>query len=120
VKPLQGDPWSARRSRCASKRRRDKVAQAQRAVAKLRKQYDGHAAIRAEREAAEERRRATREGWERARADLVKLDELRRRATALLTEEPQKRCYELEKLLCDRFDLFDLDPKASFKIVGED
>jgi hypothetical protein len=96
-----------------------KVAQAQQAVANLRKQYDGHAAIRAEREAAEERRRQMREGGERARADLVKLDELRSRAMALLTAEPQKRGYELEKLLRDLFELFDLDPKASFKIVGE-
>lgn len=31
----------------------------------------------------------------------------------------QKRGYELEKLLVRLFDLFDLDPKASFKIMGE-
>lgn len=96
-----------------------KVEQAQRAVANLRKQYEGHATIRAEREAAEERRRQMREGGERVRADREKLDELRARAMALLAADVQKRGYELEKLLRDLFELFDLDPKASFKIVGE-
>lgn len=96
-----------------------KVAQARQAVANLRKQYDGHATIQAEREAAEERRRKLRETGDRARADHEKLDELRARAMALLTEEPQKRGYELERLLRDLFELFDLDPKASFKIIGE-
>jgi len=32
---------------------------------------------------------------------------------------PQKRGYELEKLLYKLFELFDLDPKASFKNIGE-
>jgi len=33
--------------------------------------------------------------------------------------DAQKRGYMLEKILKDVFELFDLDPKASFKIVGE-
>jgi hypothetical protein len=98
---------------------RMKVDQAQRAVANLRKQYEGHAIIRAEREAAEERRRARRESGDRVRADREKLSEFQQRAMALLSEDRQKRGYELEILLRDLFDLFDLDPKASFKIVGE-
>lgn len=96
-----------------------KVEQAQRAVAILRKQYEGHAAIRAEREAAEERRRKLRDTGDRVRADREKLEELRARAMSLLTEDRQRRGYELEKLLRELFELFDLDPKASFKIVGE-
>jgi hypothetical protein len=96
-----------------------KVNQARQAVTNLRKQYEGHATIRAEREASEERRRQMREVGERVRADREKLDELRDRGMALLTADVQKRGYELEKLLRDLFDLFDLDPKASFKIVGE-
>ena len=37
----------------------------------------------------------------------------------LLKADVQKRGYQLEKLLRDLFELFDLDPKASFKIIGE-
>ena len=37
----------------------------------------------------------------------------------LSSDETQKRGYRLEKILRDLFELFDLDPKASFKIVGE-
>ena len=96
-----------------------KVDQAQRAVANLREQYEGHAAIRAEREAAEERRRKLRDAGDRVRADREKLEELRARAMSLLSEHRQRRGYELEKLLRELFELFDLDPKASFKIVGE-
>lgn len=33
--------------------------------------------------------------------------------------EPRKRGYALEELLRDLFDAFELDPKASFKVVGE-
>jgi hypothetical protein len=96
-----------------------KVDQAKRAVANLRKQYDGHATIRAERDAAEERRRNLRDTGDRVRADKERLSELLARATALLSGEPQRRGYELEKLLRELFELFDLDPKASFKIIGE-
>jgi hypothetical protein len=96
-----------------------KVAQARAAVDNLRKQYEGHAAIRAEREAAAERRQQMREAGNRVRADDEKLEALRAQATALLSADAQGRGYELEKLLRDLFELFDLDPKASFKITGE-
>jgi hypothetical protein len=96
-----------------------KVARARDAVADLRKHYEGHAAIVAEREAAAERRRQAREGGARLQADRQKLNELKAAATELLTLDEQRRGYELEKLLRELFELFDLDPKASFKIAGE-
>jgi len=96
-----------------------KVAQARDAVANLRKHYEGHATIRAEREAAEERRRHVRKAGEHVRADLERLEEFRSHAMSLLTADKQRRGYEFETLLRDLFELFDLDPKASFKIVGE-
>ncbi|MEG1142672.1 MAG: restriction endonuclease [Clostridia bacterium] len=34
-------------------------------------------------------------------------------------EEPQKRGYEFETYLCKLFNSFDLEPRGSFKIVGE-
>jgi len=35
------------------------------------------------------------------------------------SDKPQKRGYKLEKILTKLFEVFDLDPKASFKVVGE-
>jgi hypothetical protein len=96
-----------------------KVAQAREAVANLRQQYEGHATIRAEREAAEQRRLNARRSGARLEADRARLEDLHGGATLLLTGDAQGRGYELEKLLRDLFDLFDLDPKASFKIKGE-
>jgi hypothetical protein len=96
-----------------------KVAAARSAVASLRSYYEGHAAIVAEREAVAARRTRQREDVERDRADRTRLDELRAQATALFNVGPQRRGYELEKLLRGLFDLFDLDPKAAFKITGE-
>jgi len=50
----------------------------------------------------------------------TKLTELRFRfATLTSMPDTQARGYALESLLRDIFELFDLDPKASFKLVGE-
>jgi len=50
----------------------------------------------------------------------AKLEELYQRYKEMASSsEPQKRGYMLERLLWDLFDLFDLDPKASFKLQGE-
>ena len=35
------------------------------------------------------------------------------------SSNPQRRGYLLEKMIKELFDLFDLDPKASFKVLGE-
>jgi len=48
-----------------------------------------------------------------------KLDELKNRFLGMYSSTPQTRGYELEKLLYDTFLLFDMNPKASFKIVSE-
>ena len=37
----------------------------------------------------------------------------------LRSQDPQGRGYKLERILKGLFELFDLDPKASFKVVGE-
>jgi len=48
------------------------------------------------------------------------LDELNQKFMDIATSsDAQKRGYGLEKLLNELFTLFDLDPKASFKITGE-
>ncbi len=48
------------------------------------------------------------------------LGELEQQYRALLTDtDHQRRGYQLEKILRTLFELFDLDPRASFKITGE-
>lgn len=39
--------------------------------------------------------------------------------TLVISADKQGRGYELEKLMHDLFELFDLDPKASFRTTGE-
>lgn len=56
----------------------------------------------------------------RTTAVRAKLEQLTKEYYKLLgSEEPQQRGYRLEKIIRELFELFDLDPRASFKIVGE-
>ena len=48
-----------------------------------------------------------------------KLESIRTSFLSLETLTPQKKGFQLEKILYDLFVLFDLDPKAAFKNVGE-
>lgn len=51
---------------------------------------------------------------------LAKLDEIKNNYYQLtLSTDAQKRGYDLESIMYDIFELFDLDPKASFKNKGE-
>lgn len=50
----------------------------------------------------------------------IRLDVIKNLYFGLITSEDfQKRGFQLEKVIKDIFELFDLDPKASFRIVGE-
>jgi len=68
----------------------------------------------------EERRRKTHEEMLRTTAVRAKLEELTKEYFELLSSrEPQQRGYRLEEIMRELFELFDLDPRASFRIVGE-
>ena len=98
----------------------EKAGRAKRAVAALREWVAGHEATFAEQQRIEERRRQTHETLMAKTAVQQKLEELREDYFELLaTEEPQKRGYRLERIIRELFELFDLDPKASFRITGE-
>lgn len=53
------------------------------------------------------------------RATKQRLAELKTRYLEIVQMEPRPRGFELEPFLRDLFDTFDLDPKASFRISGE-
>jgi hypothetical protein len=98
----------------------EKVKSAMEAVTALRAVSKGHLEQIKEQEEIESRRKKVYEEQIGQSAIREKLDEIKNDFYVLVSSsEPQKRGYQLEKLLKDLFNLFDLDPKASFKIVGE-
>lgn len=99
---------------------RRKAQEAKRAVEALRNVVGGHLTIVDEAKKAEERSVRASDALARQRAVAADLDALKARFFALVSSaEAQKRGFELEAVMYDLFRLFDLDPKASFKNVGE-
>lgn len=97
-----------------------KAAAARASVAALRKLAQGHDALLDEQRKVEERRREAHQQLLHKTAVREGLETLNREFMSLLTDpNHQQRGYRLEKVLSTAFDLFDLDPRASFKIVGE-
>jgi hypothetical protein len=97
-----------------------KVATAKAAVQALQGQIRGLSDFMGEEREIERRRQETHE--RRMRTDAVRqaVEQLTREYLDLLSsKDPQGRGYRLERVLYRLFELFDLDPKASFKVVGE-
>jgi hypothetical protein len=92
---------------------------ARKAVAALEKLVARHRDLQENQRQAEERRSAKLQEILRAQGVRERLEELQGDFFGLLAELPQKRGFMLERLLRDLFELFDLDPKASFRLVGE-
>jgi len=98
----------------------EKEKNAKNAVEALKKQLSGNQKIREQEKEAEKRREEVHNRILRVNAVQNKLEEINKDFFGLLTEEnAQKRGYILEKVLKELFLLFDLDPKASFRITGE-
>lgn len=97
-----------------------KAAKARQAVVALRK-YVGHpTAADVEDEKIELRRRAAFDSMVKTSAVQDGLKALTKEYFALLSaSDPQKRGFRLEKILRELFTMFDLDPKASFRVAGE-
>ena len=96
-----------------------KVEHAKQAVAALKKQYEAHAGLVAEKAEIEKRREQARTQAKKREAVKETLEQLRRAYIELLGFDPQPRGYRLQSLLAELFSLFDLDPKASFALEGE-
>jgi hypothetical protein len=98
----------------------EKTAQARQAVNRLREYmtpYEEQLAAQREAEsriaaARSERqlRQATSDALERAKSDYY---------TLLAMEDPQRRGFAFEPWLSNLFDLFDLDPRGSFRVAGD-
>jgi hypothetical protein len=99
---------------------KEKAELPRKSVAALRTFTAAHEALYEEQRKMEERRQKAHQEMMRTTAVRQKFEELTNEYYKLLSaDEPQRRGYRLEKIIRDLFDLFDLDPKASFRIVGE-
>ena len=99
---------------------KEKAKEAQVAVEALRKQLQGYQDIEKEQQEAEERRAKAHTRLMQTNAVQNELEKLKQEFFVLVgSDNPQQRGYSLEKVLKGLFDLFDLDPKASFRITGE-
>lgn len=98
---------------------KEKAAAARRAVRALRKHTAGHEALVDSQRKIEQRRQQAHARLLRRTAVREGLEQLNRDYLALLSSDPQQRGYSLERMLRKLFELCDLDPRASFKIVGE-
>ncbi len=96
-----------------------KESRAKEAVEALAKLSEAHHALVDEQERIEERRRRSLEKRLRNEGVSKRLGELRQEYYKLLSQTPTERGYALERLMLGLFDLFDLDPKAAFRIIGE-
>jgi hypothetical protein len=98
----------------------DKTIRAKAAVEALQEQIRGLDEFLEEEKEIERRRKEAYERKVKTNAVKEALDELTRSYLDLLSsEDAQARGYRLEKILYGLFELFDLDPKASFKVIGE-
>lgn len=98
-----------------------KVASARAAVAELRRLVGRHEIQEEEEKLSQERRKRRRDAEDSRNAFQSKLSQIRSmfQNAAINDENPQKRGAELEAVMNELFDLFDLDPRASFRIEGE-
>lgn len=97
-----------------------KAKKAQQSVLALRKYVGNPTSSDEEEEKVEARRRSAFEALIKTTDVQDQLKHLSKDYFELISStEPQKRGYRLETLLRELFTLFDLDPKASFKVTGE-
>lgn len=97
-----------------------KAKKAEATVIALRKQFAGYHALKEEKEKVEERKKLHVEKIATLNNIQGKLDEIKIDFYDLVgSTNAQARGFKLEKIIKELFSLFDLDPKASFRIQGE-
>jgi len=96
-----------------------KIATAREAVARLREVVKPYERALMEQQATRERIDAEKHAAEERRATSRRLAELKARYFELLAMEPVPRGFALEKVLTSVFETFDLDPRGSFRVIGE-
>jgi hypothetical protein len=97
-----------------------KAEAAMTAVKTLREYTKAHQDVLDEQEAVARRRQLAHEKRLQTQAVSEALDSIKSKYYTLIgSTAPQQRGYALERILRQLFELFDMDPRASFKITGE-
>ena len=97
-----------------------KANRARQAVNDLSKMIEQHDAVVKEKDDAEKKRREAAKKLSESKAVIKRLDEIKDNYIKLImASNAQQRGRDLEAIMYDMFELFDLDPKASFSIKGE-
>lgn len=97
-----------------------KVDRARAAVSQLRTLVTPHQDAKKESDDLAERQKRAAEKLRTNAAVRLKLEDIKNRYMALVvSSNVQGRGFELERVMYDLFELFDLDPKASFRNTGE-
>lgn len=98
----------------------EKASRARAAVAQLKRLIEPHDQVKNEQDELAERQKRAAEKLRSNAAVRQKLEDIKNRYMTLVTSSNmQGRGFELEKVMYDLFELFDLDPKASFRNTGE-
>lgn len=99
---------------------KEKAKIAKKSVEALRIQIKGHQNLVDEQKLQEERRQKAYEKTLKVTGVQEKLDKIKDDFYKLVgSDNPQARGFQLEKIIKELFNLFDLDSKASFRIAGE-
>ncbi|HWW22788.1 MAG TPA: hypothetical protein VNY78_02745 [Edaphobacter sp.] len=99
---------------------REKAARAKAAVEQLKALLEPHEEIKKEQDEITTRQKRMSEKLQANSAVRQKLEDIKNRYMALvISSNAQTRGFELERVMYDLFELFDLDPKASFRNTGE-
>lgn len=99
---------------------KEKEEHAKNAVVALKKLTIQHYDLMEEEKKKEQKRKKAYEKILKNKGVSERLEVIKKEYFDLISgEDPQKRGFKLEKVLKKLFILFDLDPKASFKIIGE-
>lgn len=98
---------------------KEKIARAELSVQALRKQAHGYFEKVEEEKRAKERKRTFQIMQQERDAASAKLETLKNAFQFLITRPAQERGFAFEKFLNDLFEYYDLDPRRSFRIAGE-
>lgn len=97
-----------------------KVEKARSAVERLKQLVEPHKDLVKEQDEIKKRQSLAAQKLKENKAVREKLESIKNKYMVLVSSEnAQTRGFELEKTMYELFDLFDLDPKASFKNLGE-
>ena len=98
----------------------EKASKAKESVNALRTLVRDHFDLVEEQKISEEQRKAAYERMLRNQGVRDRLKEIEKKYLELISStNPQQRGFALERVIRELFTLFDLDPKASFRITGE-